>query len=195
MSLALPSFALPGFADPVHDSQACFRAVLDAMARPGTLHRVTAPAHPPVPLCRATAAALLTLVDLETPLWLDPAADAAGPWIDFHCGAPRAALDRAGFALVLGTLDLTMPAAGSDDGPEDGATVILQLPAFGAGPRYNLSGPGIEGTAGFQAEGLPPGLAAAWAGNAARFPRGIDLILCAGDQLAAWPRSLSVQEG
>ncbi len=73
------------------DSQACFRAVLDAMARPGTVHTPGTPAEPPAPLHRATAAALLTLVDVDTPLWLDDEAAAAADWIAFHCGAPLCA--------------------------------------------------------------------------------------------------------
>jgi len=75
----------PGFADPVTSAQACFRAVLDAMAHPGrikTAPEVTAPA----PLCAALGAVLLTLVDPETPLWLDPEAAAARAWIGFHTG-------------------------------------------------------------------------------------------------------------
>ena len=188
----------PGFADPVLDSQACFRAVLDAMARPGTIHRVHAPIEPPPPLHRATAAVLLTLVDGETPLWLDPQASAAAAWIAFHCGAPTAAIDRSAFALALApfaTFDFTTFDAGSHDGPEDGATVILQVAALGEGAALLLDGPGIETTAHLTVAGLPPGLIESWGANAARFPQGVDLILCAGDQLAALPRTVRIREG
>ena len=81
------TIALPGFADPVGEAQATFRAVLDAMARPGRLHRVGERLTAPAPLDPATAAVLLTLVDHETPLWLDAAAAAARDWMAFHCGA------------------------------------------------------------------------------------------------------------
>ena len=189
------SLTSPGFADPVHDSQACFRAVLDAMARPGTLHTIAAPEAAPPPLHRATVAVLLTLVDLDTPLWLDPAAHQAGAWIDFHCAAPRASLDQAAFVLALAPPDLNGVQAGSDDGPEDGATIILQIAALGSGDSFTLSGPGLEAPTRFHAEGLRAGFIASWAANHARFPRGVDLILCAGDQLAALPRTLTIQEG
>ena len=76
-----------GFADPVRDAQRCFRAVLDAMARPGRIAHVSG-VTPPSPLDVATAAVALTLVDHETKLWLDPAAGAAREWLRFHCGAP-----------------------------------------------------------------------------------------------------------
>src|SRR4051794_12499917 len=77
----------PGFADPVTSAQACFRAVLDAMARPGRIKTVPEVAAP-APVCAAAGAVLLTLVDPETPLWLDPKAVAARAWIAFHTGAP-----------------------------------------------------------------------------------------------------------
>ena len=81
------SIALPGFADPVGEAQATFRAVLDAMSRPGRLHHVGEHLTAPAPLDSATAAVLLTLIDNETPLWLDGAATAARDWLAFHCGA------------------------------------------------------------------------------------------------------------
>jgi len=86
--------ALPGFADPVSDAQSTFRAVLDAMARPGQVHHVGGGLTAPAPLDRATAAVLLTLVDNETPLWVDSAAADAREWLAFHCGAALGAGKR-----------------------------------------------------------------------------------------------------
>jgi alpha-D-ribose 1-methylphosphonate 5-triphosphate synthase subunit PhnH len=184
----------PGFADPVLDSQACFRAVLDAMARPGTIHTVDAPHEPPAPLDRATAAVLLTLVDADTPLWFDQTAAHAAPWIAFHCGAPIAPLPGAVFALALAPLPLAQLNPGSDEAPETSATLIKQVAALGSGTRLRLSGPGLAAPTTMHVEGLAPGFVAEWADNHARFPRGIDLILCAGDRLAAFPRTLMIQE-
>lgn len=188
------SLAHPGFANPVLDSQACFRCVLDAMARPGTVHRLDAPSEPPPPLHRATAAALLTLADVDTPLWLDDAAGAAAEWVAFHCAAPAAAMERAAFAVALGPVDLARFGAGTDDGPEDSATVILQVRALGTGQAFRIEGPGLPCAATVAVDGLWPGFAAAWTANRALFPRGIDLILCAGDAIAAFPRTLQIGE-
>ena len=184
---------LAGFADAVLDGQACFRAVLDALAHPGRIVAAAAP-EPPPPLDPATAAVLLTLVDAETPLWLGDAAAPARDWIAFHCAAPLAARDDAAFGLELGAGTLAGFRTGTDDAPEDGATVILQVAALGRGRAMRLSGPGLAAPAVLRVEGLAPGFMAEWAGNHAAFPRGVDLILCAGSQLAALPRSVRAEE-
>jgi alpha-D-ribose 1-methylphosphonate 5-triphosphate synthase subunit PhnH len=187
--------AQPGFADPVIGAQACFRAVLDAMARPGQLRTAGAGLTPPPPLAPATAALLLTLVDHETPLWLDPAAQAARDWITFHCGSPVAdTLEACSFALALTLPPLAALPAGTHEAPESAATLLLQVDGFGHGRRYRLFGPGLREPALLDVAGLPAGFADAWQQNHALFPRGIDIVLCAGTQLAALPRSVTVQE-
>jgi alpha-D-ribose 1-methylphosphonate 5-triphosphate synthase subunit PhnH len=183
-----------GFADPVQDAQRCFRAVLDAMARPGTIVGV-AGLVPPPPLCAAAAAVLLTLADHETPLWLDPDARPARDWIAFHTGAPDAASQAAAtFAIVLGEPDLTRFNPGTHEGPETSATLIVQLPALTGGPCLRLRGPGLKDSAILAPAGLPRDFPALWHRNHRQFPAGVDLILCAGDQLAALPRSIQVEE-
>ena len=182
----------PGFADPVLDAQACFRVVLSAMAEPGRIFAAGAGVSAPPPLDPATAAVLLTLVDAETPFWLDPAASSALPWIAFHCGAPQVAAQAALFGLTMGWRDLGAFAAGTHDAPELGATLIVQLPALGCGRLWHLEGPGLNGKSTLAAEGLPEDFAASWAANAGRYPRGIDLVLCAGRSVAALPRTVRV---
>ena len=88
-----------GFADPARDRAHAFRAVLEAMARPGTIQTVAGHAAPG--LSPAASTLLLVLTDQTTPLHL------AGPldtddlrgWIVFHAGAPLAAAPDAAFAL------------------------------------------------------------------------------------------------
>ena len=183
-----------GFVDPVRDSQRCFRAVLDAMSHPGRIARidgVTAPA----PLCHAAGAALLTLADHETRLWLDPDAAAARTWIAFHCGAPIVADPSAcAFALALALPDLSRFSAGTHEEPETSATIICQVRALGTGRAFRLNGPGLREPASFAADGLPRDFVSIWRRNHALFPCGIDLILCAGDRLTALPRTVSIEE-
>jgi alpha-D-ribose 1-methylphosphonate 5-triphosphate synthase subunit PhnH len=184
---------LPGFADPVRDAQACFRAVLDALTRPGTRHAAGAGLTAPAPLHPATAALLLTLVDAETSLWIAPAFAPARDWIGFHCGvAPAAAITAAGFVLADTLPPLGSLATGSDEAPETSATVILQVAALGTGQELRLDGPGLRAPASLAVDGLPDGFVALWAANHALFPRGVDLILCSGTTVAALPRTVRV---
>ncbi len=207
----------PGFADPVAGAQACFRAVLDAMSHPGRMMSV-AGVSAPAPICDAAAAVLLTLVDHETPLWLDPDAAAAQAWIAFHTGAPssagatpnealpdRATPDRAppegakpdktAFVMAMSLPDLAALPAGTYEMPETSATVILQVRALGSGRRFVLEGPGLRSPSALRVDGLPADFVSEWQRNHALFPRGVDLILCSGNALTALPRSVSVSEG
>ena len=187
---------LPGFADPVGGAQRCFRAVLAAMARPGSLHQAGADLAAPALLDPATAAVLLSLVDADTPLWLAPDLTAAADWVAFHCGAPISpAIGGAVFAVATTLPDLAALAAGTDAGPEESATLILQVAALGAGRRLTLAGPGLQHPAALAVDGLPDGFVAAWAANHARYPRGVDIILCAGTAIAALPRSVQITAG
>jgi len=184
---------LPGFADPVLDAQACFRALLNAMARPGSIHLAGGNLVAPAPLCPAAAAVLLALVDGETSIFIDPAFADAADWVRFHCGVvPSADQATAAFVLAASLPDLSSLACGSDEGPEDAATVIVRVSSFGDGPGFSLTGPGLQYPTDLRVIGLPADFTARWADNHNLFPRGIDLILCAGDRLVALPRSVAI---
>ena len=187
------SLDLPGFADPVLGAQSTFRAVLEAMSRPGLIVEVGAELTPPAPLCRSAAAVLLTLVDADTALYLAPEAENAQDWIVFHA-TPRMTtnLAEADFAFALTKPRLEKLNAGTDDGPEEGATLILQVAGFSQGHHYELAGPGLAKPRLVEIAGLSGEFPMQWEANHRRFPRGIDLILCAGTQLMALPRSLRI---
>jgi alpha-D-ribose 1-methylphosphonate 5-triphosphate synthase subunit PhnH len=184
----------PGFADPVRDAQAWFRALLEAMARPGRIHRVAALPQAPAPLAPAAAAVLLTLADAETPVWTD-AGPGAEEWLRFHAGCLLVAEPgAAGFLLAAGAMpELAALDAGTEEEPHRSATLILQVAGLETGRGWRLTGPGIETEHRLSVEGLPGGFLAAWAANGRLFPRGIDLVLCAGDRLAALPRTTRIE--
>lgn len=187
------SVTLPGFADPVADAQRCFRAVLDAVARPGSIHEAPCGLQPPSGLDAATAAVLLTLVDAEAPLCLSECFAPAHDWIVFHCGAVCVAADAAAFVLCRALPDFSDLRMGSHEAPEETATVILQIKTLGTGAPYRLRGPGLRSGTTLAADGLPADFPMTWARNHRQFPRGIDLILCAGTRLTALPRSVIVE--
>jgi alpha-D-ribose 1-methylphosphonate 5-triphosphate synthase subunit PhnH len=188
------TIGVPGFVDPVADAQATFRAVLNAMSHPGRIYEAGAGLLPPTPLDSATAAVALTLIDHETTLCLDAAMQTSAPWIVFHTGSPIVA-DRtaADFVLASGCPDLSELQAGTDEAPEASATLILQITELGSGAAYCLTGPGLAEPGILHATGLPDDFIGAWRRNHAQFPRGVDVIICAGDQLVALPRSVMLE--
>jgi alpha-D-ribose 1-methylphosphonate 5-triphosphate synthase subunit PhnH len=187
-----------GFAEPVAEAQRCFRALLEAMSRPGRVQRLETALVPPAPLGPAAAAVLLTLADADTPVWTD-AGEAAVDWLRFHAGCPVVGSPGdAAFLLACGAAPpLSDLAAGSEEEPHLSATLVLQVAALEGGTAtagWRLTGPGIEAAHRLRVAGMPPGFLAAWDANRARFPRGLDLVLCAGVHLAALPRTVAIEE-
>lgn len=184
-----------GFADPLLDAQSSFRTLMDAMARPATTFKLQPRAKPPLPLSPAVGAIACTLIDADTPFWLDAAleGDALRAWLAFHAGAaPAPGMAQAAFALIgdpASMPPLERFGQGTQDYPDRSATLILQLDDLEGGVPLVFEGPGIDGRAVIAPRGLPEGFAAQWAENRARFPRGVDLILTAGDAIACLPRS------
>lgn len=175
-----------GFAEAPLQSARAFRAILEAVARPGLIHPVGG-AAPPAPLSVAAGVALLTLADITTPVHLAGGADcrAVRDWLTFHVGAPVVAAAAADFAV--GTWDALQPVSrfriGDPDFPDRSATLIVEMDRLTAhGPC--LSGPGIE-----TATWLSLPETAAFRANRALFPLGFDCIFTCGNRLAALPRS------
>ncbi len=160
-----------GFADPGIEAAQVFRAALQAMARPGSVHRV-AGARPPAPLSPAAGALALTLADHDTGLWLAASVD-TGPvrdWLTFHTGAPFVPPGAAAFAfgrweeMPLDTFPL-----GTPEYPDRSATLVVELDelATTASRAHRLTGPGIAREAWVS---VPD--PAALRANRARYPAG-----------------------
>lgn len=185
----------PGLADPVLDAQGIFRSVLDALAHPGRVVTVPSALEPPAPLGAATAAVCLTLLDFETPLWLDPAARTpeAVEYLRFHCGAPICeSRAEAAFSVVADALRLPSLGsfqAGSDEYPDRSTTVIVQVDDIHEGIGRRLTGPGIDGERRLELEGVSGRIWGMLRENQGLFPRGIDVLVTAGSRLVGLPRT------
>jgi alpha-D-ribose 1-methylphosphonate 5-triphosphate synthase subunit PhnH len=206
----------------VAHSQQVFRAVMDALARPGTVHRLPDGVAAPSALLP-----VLALADLGTPACV--LAD-AGEWADVvraMTSAPAAALAQAQLVAALRPVtgdELASLRTGTAEAPENGALACLSvaglrpLPdgvgadgagADGAGTdgaradgvgatgsrRLRLSGPGIPGTRDLLVTGLPPGFVAVRRELTGGFPAGADLLLVSPDgDLAGLPRTTLIDE-
>jgi alpha-D-ribose 1-methylphosphonate 5-triphosphate synthase subunit PhnH len=184
----------PGFADPALAAQAVFRAVLGAMASPGTIAALPggSAVAPEAPLPQAAACVALTLADFETPVWLSPALADAADWLRFHSGAPIAAspgATRFAFARAADCPPLEAFDLGSDAYPDRSTTAVIEVAALGAGTPVTLTGPGLRAPTVLRVTGLDDAFWAARERLVPLFPRGLDVILTAGAALAALPRT------
>jgi alpha-D-ribose 1-methylphosphonate 5-triphosphate synthase subunit PhnH len=186
----------PGFADPVRDAQACFRAVLDAMAHPGRIVEVPVALPDRLPLGPAAASVALSLCDIDTPVWLDAASAAAAGYLAFHCGAPLAETPAdARFAFTADAAALPPLdgfSLGTDEYPERAATLVIEVTGLANDHGVTLRGPGILGETRLGVSELPERFWTERAALAELFPRGLDVLFSCGSALAALPRSTEI---
>jgi alpha-D-ribose 1-methylphosphonate 5-triphosphate synthase subunit PhnH len=216
MTGAVPSAFLPGFADPVHDAQRCFRAVLEALSRPGKPATLGVLPPPPSVQDAMPAACLsgmiaiaLTLCDADTPVWLDARLDtpAMRQHLRFHCGCPVAPdPGLADFAFIGDAKAMPRFAcfsSGDPGYPDRSATLIIAADLSMTAPDYLISGPGVSRA--LHPRGLPfaPAGLPAWfwedrAMNRSGHPAGVDVLFVEsrrsdGDsvRIAGLPRTAS----
>lgn len=187
---------LPGFADPVQDAQRIFRTALVALSRPTLPQPLTPGTQPPAPLGAGVGAVLLALCDEQTPIWLDEtlrASDDVCAWLRFHTGARL--VDAAGEALFAvasspaAAPSLTGLPLGTDEEPHRSATLVIDASRAPGIGMLTATGPGVDGSVVWDGAGLTPGFLAQWQENHARFPRGVDVLLCNDDSIRGLPRS------
>ena len=161
---------------------AAFAAILAALSRPGTVQDLPMPGEWSV---------MTALIDRECavhaadPALRDRAGRLGGRLVDV-AEADHVLLGAPPSADLLGRID-----CGSDLYPDRGATVLARA-LIGQGPPLRLTGPGIDGAREVRLGGLPDGF---WAARdqAARYPRGFDLLLVDGATLVGVPRSTRVE--
>ena len=185
-----------GFADPVHDAQTAFRAVLDALSRPGRQFAVGQPVNH-LALGPAMAHLLLALTDDDTAVWWQQTHPAAANWLRFHTGANLAATpEGAAFAVLVSAASLPPLdafAAGSVENPERSATLLVEVASFDTGPAVEWRGPGILGMQTVRIAGLSDDFWAQWQANHALFPQGVDVVFTCGGVALGLPRTTRVR--
>ena len=165
-----------------------FRAMMIAMANPGSHHVVKAEAAPGLSV--AATATLMTLVDQDTTVFATNSVDTAEfrQWLAFHTGARFVAKQSADFAIgrFEDLLPLTDFKTGTEEYPDKSCTLIVD--GWDQVEPITARGPGIAS----QVRLNLPSPEQIQAVN--RFyPLGLDLFFTEGDQLFAVPRSTRLE--
>ena len=190
-----------GFADPAIDGACVFRTLLEVMARPGRIEHLPVALAAPPSLGPGAAQLCLTLCDLDTPLWIDPAhaSEESAAYIRFHAGCPIVPrIEDAAFLLVAPAHvaeALERCRIGTAEYPDRSATLIIPLAAMSDTGGVRLTGPGIKTERRLAIVPEPHDFWPALIANHRRFPLGADCFLLAPSQVAGIPRSTMIDQG
>lgn len=162
--------------------QQAYRQLMQAFANPGQLETLSD---------ESTLLTLATLLDGATSL-----ADVHGlisPLDRVRLETVNEIPDTAHFVLADGAqAPAFTPSLGTLESPEGGATLLLAVAALHHGATYTLSGPGVDGSRNVAVQGLNPAWLASRESWNAAFPMGVDILLLAGKQVMALPRTTRI---
>ena len=198
-----------GFANPVIESQKTFRAVLEALAHPGKIVPLLGTPQTPPGTCPTAASILLTLLDSDCSLWIDPAifTPTVKSWLTFHTGCaivPEPA--GAQFAWISDLSELPSFSrfyCGTDRYPDSSATLLIKVPALADNPiggeeavGLRLEGPGVPASRTIYLPGIDFAYIARFvamrAANHEIFPCGVDVYLTTPQTIVGLPRTTRV---
>jgi alpha-D-ribose 1-methylphosphonate 5-triphosphate synthase subunit PhnH len=183
-----------GFDGPALGSQQTFQAIMTAMEHPGQL--VTIHQNPDAPdiFNWASAATCLTLLDRETPVWIDiDQHSAAVSWLQHCCQSSVVTeLCMANFAIVTKPVnmpDLEYFRVGTSDYPENATTVLIQVDDILPDVANRTIGIGFDQRPRLVPQGLSEQFWQQWRQLSGRHPLGIDIFITCEDVLIMLPKS------
>ncbi|MCV7032283.1 phosphonate C-P lyase system protein PhnH [Mycobacterium sherrisii] len=182
---------------PAAQSQQVFRAMLEALARPGIPMPLP---REPLSMLAPAVVPVVALADLSTGVCvLEREGERWAEAVGTATSAPTWPAEMARLVCAVRPIDVAELrgfARGSAYAPEDGALVALGVPDVQGGPRrWTLSGPGIRDAARLAPRGLPDGFVAARADAVAAYPAGIDILLVTDDgRVVGLPRTTTITE-
>jgi alpha-D-ribose 1-methylphosphonate 5-triphosphate synthase subunit PhnH len=190
----------PGFSQPITEAQQTFRELLAALSQPAQPRTLPVSLQPPAGLMGECAVAGLTLLDLETQIWLQPGfSPQVREWLLFHTGCRFSdSPQTADFALIgdpatMPELSLFCPGTAID--PERSTTLFVQLPSFANtsdSPTVSCTGPGILHPCQVSLAGMPSDFWQQWQQNTRTYPLGVDIFFFSERQVMGFPRTTQV---
>jgi alpha-D-ribose 1-methylphosphonate 5-triphosphate synthase subunit PhnH len=180
------------------DSSRNFRAILDAMAKPGHVLPFDPRVDAPAPLLAGAATIVQTLCDFQSPIWLAPefATGDISRFVKFHTGAPIIEDPApASFGIVQASAampSLSVFSQGTHEYPDRSTTLIMQVDSFTRNIVV-LSGPGLKESVNFGAQGLSRDFWQQMITNNQQYPLGVDVIFVSRKAIACCPRSTRIQ--
>ena len=181
------------FDEAAFGSQQTFRAILDAIEHPGRLVTIRQNPYAPDLFNSASAAACLTLLDYETPVWIDIdwRSEAIG-WLQFGCGSSVVTEPcMANFAII--TKPATMPPLdyfriGRYEYPEKATTIIVQVDDIIPSADKKYSKTFVDKIPRLELKGVTENFWYQWQQLSGLYPLGIDIFFTCDDVLTALPK-------